>query len=186
MEIPHHSHTTGSHTHSRIDDIMLPSCILKINNINHQCSQLFCYTTDKVYKHSDHIPLVAHTPTNILGVKIRKPQQTAPAHQIERILVRPIKPSDIEKLHCAVIDPTYTPYISHANILGTVKSVHMTALNHLSATENTCAKKQARLTHISGLPAREVMEDTNDCHELSTSSKNAMRWLCRCAPPKKN
>eukprot|EP00967_Tisochrysis_lutea_P062234 scaffold79860_cov16-Tisochrysis_lutea.AAC.1 len=138
-EIAHHSQTTGNHTHSCIDDIVLPSCILKADNTNHPSSQLFCYTADKGYKHSDHTLLVSNIPTNILGVKIKKLQQPAPSHQNERVLLRPIKLSDIEKLHRALNDPTYTPHATHANILdtGRLNNMHMTALTHLSAIENT-------------------------------------------------
>eukprot|EP00983_Pelagomonas_calceolata_P039089 1137039-Pelagomonas_calceolata.AAC.2 len=48
----------------------------------------------------------------------------------------------------------------------------MAALTHLSAIENNCAKKQARLSHICGLPARGSVGDiankivnlTEECH----------------------
>eukprot|EP00983_Pelagomonas_calceolata_P073192 1152041-Pelagomonas_calceolata.AAC.1 len=83
-------------------------------------------------------------------------------NQNERVLVRPIKPSDIEKLHCALNDPSYTPHTTHASILETLNSMHNAALSHLSAIESSCATKPARLRHLNGLPAREGVENIAD------------------------
>eukprot|EP00983_Pelagomonas_calceolata_P067682 1149571-Pelagomonas_calceolata.AAC.1 len=79
-EVAHESQPTGGYTYSCIDDIMLPSCILKTNNTNCPFSQLFFHTVDKGYKHSDYIPLVADIPTDLLGVNSEMFQQPAPRH----------------------------------------------------------------------------------------------------------
>eukprot|EP00983_Pelagomonas_calceolata_P119959 1160654-Pelagomonas_calceolata.AAC.6 len=60
--------------------------------------------------------------------------------------------------------------------------MHITAFSHLSSIESTCAKQQTRLTHLCGLPAKQVVEDLAE--QIVALVKNAMRWLCKCALPK--
>ena len=172
--IANQSQETNRHTHSRIDDILLPSHICKTNTTRGH-PQLLCFTDDKGYRHSNHIPLIANIPTVILGARIKRLQQPAITQQPERVLVRPIKPSDLEKLHCALKDPAYTPYISHTRIQETLNTMHTSALSHLSSIHDTCAKQQTRLTHLNGVPAKRAVEDMasrivqliKECHDVA-------------------
>jgi len=41
--------------------------------------------------------------------------------------------------------------------------MHTSALTHLSSIQDTCAKQQTRLTHLSGVPAKRAVEDVASC-----------------------
>jgi hypothetical protein len=56
--------------------------------------------------HSDHIPLIANIPLSSLGVAVKNIQQQAPATKRVKVLLRPIKKCDQERLQCALKDPT--------------------------------------------------------------------------------
>lgn len=178
-EIIHQSQDVSSKTHSRIDYILLPTHISKSNsNATNAAthSQLFCYTDDRGFKHSDHIPLIANLSTNVLGAKIKKLQLPMVSNQPEKVFVRPIKPTDLDRLHCALKDPAYKPCVTHNQMQGTLNSTFESAVEHLYSIEGTCAKQQTKLSHlINNIPATQVVENLagklitllKECHNVA-------------------
>jgi hypothetical protein len=165
------SYALNSHTTTRLDDIFLPSALVK----KQRHPQLFCYPDDRGYEHSDHIPLIANIPLSYLGVAVKNIQQQASATKREKVLLRTIKKCDQEKLQCALKDPTYKPTIQHAELLPRLNTMHDIAQSHLARLEDKCAKIPNRLTHFQGSPAEICVENMaekvvnliNECHKTA-------------------
>jgi hypothetical protein len=102
-------------------------------------------------------------------------QPQAPETKIEKVLLRPIKKCDQEKLQCALKGPTYQPTIQHVELLPQLDTMHDAAERHLARLEDKCAKIPNRLTHFQGSPAAICVENMadkvvnliNECHNTA-------------------